>query len=320
MPASARSAIVDYDTTPYYHCIARCVRRAWLCGTDAYTGKNFDHRKEWLTERLRFAASIFAIDVCAYAVLANHFHVVLRVDKDRAASLSEEAVLRRYGKLFKSPVAEARKLRGRARAERVEVFRERLFDISWFMRVVNEYLARRANAEDEVTGRFWEGRFKSVALLDERAVLTCMSYVDLNPIRAGAASSLEASDFTSIKQRLEEHADQTAAVSVPLVAMTAENRRSVGRALSIRFDDYVELLEWTGRASRAKPGGRIRGAPPEILGRLHIDPDAWVGSMRRNGLKPFASIGSVAAMDAEAERRGQRWVRGKRIARALFHR
>ena len=90
------------------------------------------------------------------------------------------------------------------KAQRVAQWRARLSDLSWFMRCLNESIARRANQEDGCTGRFWEGRFRSQALLDEAALLTCMSYVDLNPMRAGMASSLEESDFTSIQQRFEE--------------------------------------------------------------------------------------------------------------------
>ena len=51
---------------------------------------------------------------------------------------------------------------------------ERLYDIGWFMRGVNETIARMANEEENCKGRFWEGRYKSQALLDETAVLSCM--------------------------------------------------------------------------------------------------------------------------------------------------
>lgn len=74
-----RSAIVSLEATPYYHCIARCVRRAFLCGDDHYSGKNFDHRKPWFTERLKLLAQVFSIDIAAYAIMSNHYHLVLHV-------------------------------------------------------------------------------------------------------------------------------------------------------------------------------------------------------------------------------------------------
>ena len=214
-----RSSLVSLSDTPWYHVVNRCVRRAFLCGQDTATGQNFDHRRGWIETRIRELASVFTIDVAAYAVMSNHYHAVVRVDKARALALDDEAVLRRWTQLFTGPLlvqrylSEARSQMGEGECAKVkefaELYRQRLHDLSWFMRVLNESVARQANAEDDCTGRFWEGRFKSQALLDEQALLAAMAYVDLNPIRAGMAESLPQSLHTSIHARLADLQGQT---------------------------------------------------------------------------------------------------------------
>ena len=335
MPSSAREAQVDLSATPYYHCISRCVRRAFLCGEDGYSGQNYDHRKGWFLDRLRHASEVFAIDVCAYAVMSNHFHVVLRVDCERAEALTDEAILRRYGRFFPFAARAVRELPSSAKKERLTVLRARLCDISWFMRVVNEFVARKANKEDECTGRFWEGRFKSQALLDEAALYTCMSYVDLNPMRAQLSASLEGSEFTSVQQRLREAAQRVAGASkkakrkgdpqsarpIALAPLRGEGRTSKRPRLEMRYDDYLALLRWTGSVVRAKSAGQLRDvtpAMPALLTRLRIEPKAWVATMTVAGLASGATFGDEASMDAEAERRGKRWLKGKTLARRLF--
>jgi REP element-mobilizing transposase RayT len=160
----ARKNLVCLQDTPYYHCIARCVRRAWLWGVDEYAGKDYSHRKAWVIDRLKQLCAIFPIEVCAYAVLSNHYHLVLYVDAQRAQKWSKEEVVERWTMLFRAPNLVKRWASGEAvEAERnvaeaiIERGRSRLSDISWFMRCLNEQLARLANTEDECTGRFWAG-------------------------------------------------------------------------------------------------------------------------------------------------------------------
>ena len=206
----ARYRLVDTETTPYYHCMSRCVKRAFLCGQDRFTGKNFDHRKQWILGRVKLLSSVFSIDVCAFAIMSNHFHLVLHVDTQRAQQWSDEEVIVRWSGLYKGPELLTKYNAGESLSSfeeealiaLVEVWRTRLGSLSWYMRCLNEVIARMANEEDNCTGRFWEGRFKSQALLNEAALTSCMAYVDLNPIRAGLSEALENSEFTSIQERI----------------------------------------------------------------------------------------------------------------------
>ena len=196
-----------FRVNPYYHCISRCVRRAFLCGEDHLTANNFEHRRDWVLERLAYLGHTFCIEIASYAIMSNHYHLVLRVDADKVKNWNEPEIIRRWKRIYNIPEVvkqylknpNAQGIRDVAKSI-IEEWRHRLMDISRFMRALNEYLARRANKEDCCKGRFWEGRFKSQALLDEGAVLTAMDYVDLNPIRAKVTKTPEASNHTSVQQ------------------------------------------------------------------------------------------------------------------------
>jgi putative transposase len=207
-----RSKYVQEGEEGVFHCFSRCVRRAFLYGYDAVTHQDFSHRKAWIVERMKFLAGIFAIDVCAFAVLANHFHNILRTRPDIVASWSDREVAFRWLQLCprkprskKKPVPSIENQINvlLASPQRIAQLRKRLCSLSWFMGRLDEFIARAANAEDKVKGRFWKSRFKCQALLDNAAIIAGMSYVDLNPIRAGVAATLEESDFTSIQERIQ---------------------------------------------------------------------------------------------------------------------
>jgi len=271
----ARSLTVDLGVTRYYHCVSRCVRRAWLCGEDATTGRNYDHRKGWLEARLQTLSTVFAVDVCAYAVMSNHFHLVVKVDVERAEAWTTDEVIERYGSLFRMAKAKLKGMAPAVQEETVELWRERLSSLSWLMRSLNEWLARRANKEDGCRGRFWEGRFVSQPLLDEAALLTCMAYVDLNPIRAGHASTLEGASFTSIRTRLARAA----------AALDEQERRAARPGAGPR------RRRATGRVAR-------EGADKGLRTRKRMAPD---------GLAPFAD--QVPESERQAVRTGDRDVR-----------
>ena len=197
----ARKLQVSLADTPYYHLISRCVRKAFLCGKTK--NKSFENRRQWLVDRIEFLASTFAIDICAYAVMSNHYHLVIKVNSSR--DWSDKQVLSAWAGLYKLPMLSERFMKGELIVidQLASEYRKRLMDLSWFMKCLNEHIAHMANREDNCTGCFWEGRFKSQALLDERALLTCMAYVDLNPIRAEMAKTPEDSDYTSIQARIK---------------------------------------------------------------------------------------------------------------------
>jgi REP element-mobilizing transposase RayT len=219
MPAYARRKIVNENQVGVYHCIARCVRRAFLCGVDRSTGRDYNHRKKWVLNRLRQLAGVFGVEVCGYAVLSNHIHLVLRNRPDLAQQWSSNEVALRWRKIF--PIRDETTGQAiepaqhdlamlTADASRLSILRGRLSSLSWFMRCLCEWIARLANAEDECRGRFWEGRFRSQLLLDEAAILACSDYVDLNPIRAGIAATPEESEYTSGCDRIRSLSDDAA--------------------------------------------------------------------------------------------------------------
>ncbi|WP_211316916.1 hypothetical protein [Arenicella xantha] len=155
----------------------------------------------------------------------------------------------------------------------IETWRERLCSLSCFMKVVNESIARKANIEDNCTGHFWESRFKSQALLDKRALLTCMAYVDLNPIRAEMAATPETSDHTCIKARVDILKNQQKP-SRSIEEFAGSNPEKKGLPFVLR--DYLELVDWTGRIIREGKRGYINPSTPPILERLTLDRDAWL--------------------------------------------
>ena len=264
-----RSQLVSLEATPNYHCVLRCVRRQYLCGFDALTGRDFSHWRDWIRARVFELAEVFSIGVCAYAVMSNHCHLVLSVDQERALTWDDREVARHWMNLFGGLPLVRSFAAGETLSEaqlaavtlKVDVYRLRLFDISWFMRW--EPIARMASAEDNATGRFWEGRFKSQALLGEAALIAAMAYVDLDTIRAGMAQPPEESDYTAIQQLILEQDPEIAGGKSEMIEKLLENlQTAIGklkpfadqapenpeRAIRHEMPDYLKLADWSGRA------------------------------------------------------------------------
>jgi hypothetical protein len=306
------------DEVAVVHVMNRVVRRCFLMGIDALTGKNYDYRKGWIEKELRRLAGLFGIDLLTFAILSNHYHLVLRSRPDVVGQWSDQEVARRWmllcphrkhtdGSAKEPSQAELNSIAGDA--DRLGEIRSRLSDISWWMRLLNQRIAQHANREDEASGKFWESRYRAIRLIDEEAILACSAYVDLNPIRAAIAETLEASDHTSVQLRIQSlppaqtSGDNSAGVGnnsdhdgsearCPDAFLSPveidEFRETIGprpHAGSQRCSDkgflsmptgaYLELLDWTARHIAAGRRGATPAGTPAIFQRLKIKPAAW---------------------------------------------
>jgi len=184
------------------------------------------------------------------------------------------------------------------------------------MRCLNEPIARQANEEDNCKGRFGEGRYKSQALLDEAALLSCMAYVDLNPVRAGIAEMPETSDFTSIQERLKAAAGQLRLA--PCLSRFQKGKQQEKEELPIRQNDYFELVDWTGRAIRDDKRGCIPAKLANILLRLNIQPETWFDVAEQLETNFSRALGTPDSMSIYSIQVSQSWIRGMSMSRRCY--
>lgn len=338
-----RYSQLSLDDTLWYHCVSRCVRQAYLCGSDHTTGQSYEHRRDWVMQRIKQLAAIFTIDVAAYAVMSNHYHIVVRVDNERPDVLTTEEVLQRWTQLYKGPILISRYLSDQRcdmsdgelfRVEQLAVvYRQRLCNLSWFMKNLNEHIARKANKEDKVKGHFWESRYKCQALLDDKALLTAMAYVDLNPVRAVMAETPEESEFTSVCERMREIKSCQVAVDVGDDIVTTEQPEVESSSASLMpFDssgldvnaipfalhDYLELVDWGGRVLYPDKRGAIEADAPHILRRVGIDPALFIQCAGDFMYIFGLTVGSPQSMAACCARRQVKFLRGMKAAREML--
>ena len=327
-----RKSLIAVESTPYYHCVARCVRRAFLCGDDHQTGKSYEHRRGWLEAKLLELPKIFAIDVAAYAIMSNHYHAVLYINVERAKTWSDYDVVERWHLLFNGTIFSQKYLKdgGLDKTEMlvfqpiIDEWRARLQDISWFMRVLNETIARDANREDECTGRFWEGRFKSQALLDEAALLACMAYVDLNTIRAEMADLPEKSDHTSVKKRCEKAKTTRRPNAInqqekSLLPFVGNPREDQPHGIQMRLSDYLDLVDCTGRILRDDKRGHISANADKILKRLNIEEDKWLHMTRDFETCFHSFVGNEKSLRSACEKLNYQRPSGLGACQRMFH-
>jgi REP element-mobilizing transposase RayT len=321
MARLSRAEIFDPSEIVAVHTMARTNRRCFLMGDDQFTGKNFDHRKRWIEDKLKHLAANFGIDLLAFSCLSNHFHLVLRSRPDVVKTWDDTEVARRWwslcplrkikseidGKQNWVPVEPTEWDLNSIRNDPVKLaaVRARLSDISWWMRLLCQYIALRANGEEgKGLGRFWQSRFKAVRILDEESLLACAAYVDLNPIRAALAETLEASDYTSVQRRITSLKETVAAVNDPNAVNTARitnraddflspisideknaplssrpsrngKRCSDKGFLALSEAEYLTILDWIARNTVAGKRGQTPVGAPPVFERLGIDAQEW---------------------------------------------
>ncbi|NDV92881.1 transposase, partial [Alteromonas sp. 345S023] len=200
--------------------------------------------------------------------------------------------------------------------ETAEVWRKRLFDISWFMRALNEYIARAANKEDDCTGHFWEGRFKSQALLDESALAACMAYVDLNPVRAKVAKTPETSDHTSIQYRI--NAARVGKTPKRLMPFVGNSNQAMPQGLPFTLPDYLQLVDITSRYIHPNKRGKVDHSLPIILERLNIEHEQWLTLTTQFETCFKQAAGKVVHLEQYAHNQHQQRVQGRQNARRLL--
>ena len=350
MARTKRSDVFTPEEIAVVHVTNRTTRRCFLFGDDPLSGKNFDHRKVWVEDRLILLASQFGIDLLCYTVLSNHFHLILRSRPDVVSTWDDTEVARRwltlcpvqkdeFGRAIEPTEADLNTIRNNK--QKLTQVRRRLSDISWWTRLFCQNIAQRANLEEQETGKFFQARFKATRLLDETSILACAAYVDLNPIRAALAETLEGSQFTSIQKRLldlqapacgsvEVSEQQTAASFLSPVDLNEigdcigscphshGHRCSDKGFLSMTAAAYAELLDWTARQIRGdKRGSTPTGLAP-IFDRLGIHKDTWIELVREFGRLFYVVAGQPHQIDTHQSPNGSRRFRTRAAARDLL--
>ncbi len=255
--ATPRSLLVDPIAPLYYHITSRCVQRAWLLGPDPLTGEDFSHRRKWVINRIKHLGRFFAIEIAAYAIMSNHFHLVLFFDPGASSRWTDEEVARRWVDAFPTLVEGSidlgmQELRYQVILEDPSLLaatRRKLGDLSCFMKHLKQPISWRANQEAGTDGNFWANRFYSGALLDEDAVLAAMAYVDLNPVRAKIARNIEECQDTSVFERMKDakHSkEKLDAYLEPIVSgLNSNAEKKTVRSLPLTLAAYLKRLQNT---------------------------------------------------------------------------
>ncbi len=333
-----RSKIISKTIDGHYHLTSRCVRGAYLLNPD--NTKEHKRRKKWIINKMIFLSQIFYIGIDAFAIMDNHMHVVVETKYLEADSADAEDIAFRW--LYLHPKKRDKKglpippsrdeiKKFIKNSEEIEAVRAKLRDLSYYMKELNQTIAKKINKEDETMGRFWQGRFNSIYLPEEGAVLKCMMYVDLNEVRALIAKSPECSKFSSCYRRIKAEFAREKLKKEPNNEIAREeskldnwlepvfNTKKKRGYLNITFNEYLELLDWTGRQIMDNKRGAISESLEPILKRVGLKSDKWIDTFLSFG-KDFKRVaGSEEAIRKHANDVHKNWFQGIGCARYHFN-
>ncbi len=341
MTRKSRAEVFDPYNVGTYHIFNRVVRRSLLFGIDPISGNDYTHRRLIVLNRLRGLAQHFSIDVFAFAIMSNHFHLVVRNRPDLVEKLDDREVVTRWLMICPIerdrdgnplPPSEPQIQAVLSNPDTVSQLRLRLSNPSWLMSLLCQHISRRCNNEDGCSGRFFEERFKMIALLDEPAVIACMAYVDLNPLRAGLANNLRDYQEVSLALRLEtlsgdkvdssswlapiaiapEVKHQTNTIDDHLnnaegskVISQAQHESNARGCLSMTLPEYVAMLTWLASQSRPElaPELKANDVGELVLKRQGLDPAAIVSILAGYTNHFHSAMGCTASIKRETSRR-----------------
>jgi len=220
MARKTRESLIDKNECTIVHTVAKTARDLFLLGDDFATNTRNSHRKDWIIDIMEFQNSLMAIDLLAFCLMNNHVHLLLRSRPDAVKEWDDLEVARRWmtlcpkskkrlkvgDKVHYVPIApKETQIQALAKnAKKIATLREQLSSISWYMRLLCQKVAQRANFEDGGSkGPFWKGRFHSTVIDDASYLLGSCFYIDLNAFKAFLTDSIDGYAYTSAKIRLD---------------------------------------------------------------------------------------------------------------------
>ncbi len=297
----ARHQLINQAQPAYYHIYSRCVQQERLCGYDPKTQKDYSHRKHFMVKRLHLLTSIFPVDSAAYSIMDDHYHLNVFHNPERVDQWEDETIVHLWLTIHQGPGFMRRWYRDKPlRADeydkvqpQIDAWRSKLKSLSYFMKCFNEKLSKEFNKESGKKGAFWEERFRIKQLHNERDLLMCMSYVELNPVHAGIADTPEQADYTSYRERQQQFYTLSEVVSEGIQDDAGDTLHNAGIPVKwlmpfkdqvqadqaqdyihFTYSDYCELVHWLGQSRRDDKAGFISDsqcpAKPDIADRLAI--------------------------------------------------